>query len=345
MAPDMVANINTTVLMSGVDYFANSAAINPFMDNNQKIDLAVAQQEHSEIKKALEQAGVKVIKVAPPAGCQDGVYTANWALVRGDKAVLASLPNVRQAEQPYAEHILKSLGKQIIHLPSTVLNGQASSHGAIYSRETDEVVSTYGDRSTAEKNRARTEEGDRVAGSAGKSAAWSGRLRFSGQGDALPCGNYLLCGSGYRSDVEAQKFVAESLSFERVQLRTVPLLDNSGQPIINQTSGWADSLFYDIDLAISVLRDNLIAWCPAAFTTESQAKIKQLPLDKIEVSLDEAKNSFACNLVSTGQTVIMSANAPELKSNIEAKSLKTITPRITELAKGGGYIRCTSLTV
>jgi N-dimethylarginine dimethylaminohydrolase len=41
----------------------------------------------------------------------------------------------------------------------------------------------------------------------------------------------------------------------------------------------------------------------------------------------------------------MGAHAPYLKANIEAAGLKTITPDITELAKGGGYIRCTTLTL
>ena len=70
-----------------------------------------------------------------------------------------------------------------------------------------------------------------------------------------------------------------------------------------------------------------------------------MPMDKIEVSFAEATQGFACNLVSTGETVVMSAHAPELKAKIEAKGLKIITPDVTELGKGGGYIRCTTLTL
>ncbi len=78
---------------------------------------------------------------------------------------------------------------------------------------------------------------------------------------------------------------------------------------------------------------------------ESQEKLRALPLEKIEVSLDEAMSGFACNLVSTGKTVIMGANAPKFKAAVEAAGLKTITPQINELSKGGGYIRCTTLTL
>jgi N-dimethylarginine dimethylaminohydrolase len=141
------------------------------------------------------------------------------------------------------------------------------------------------------------------------------------------------------------QFVADTLGYEVISLQTIPERDASGNPVINALSGWPDSFFYDIDLAIAILRDDLVAWCPEAFEPESQAKIRDLPMDKIEVSYKEATESFACNLISTSQTVIMSTTAPELKANIEAKGLKVITPHVSELAKGGGYIRCTTLTL
>lgn len=276
--------------MSGADYFDDQAAINPFMDKQVSIDRAAAQAEHNAIRAALEQAGVTVIKVDPPASCQDGVYTANWALIRGDKAVMSTLPNARQAEEPYAEQVLKDLGKTIYKVPDGV--------------------------------------------------------HFSGQGDALPCGNYLFAGTGYRTEPVAHQFVADTLGYNLIALQTIPQLDDAGRPVINADSGWSDSFFYDIDLALAVISPSLIAWCPEAFTPDSQAKLRAIAdIDKIEVSFTEAKQAFACNLVSTGQTVVMSSTAPELKSNLEARGLQIITPVITELAKGGGYIRCTTLTL
>ncbi len=275
--------------MSGVDYFDDSAAINVFMDNHIPIDKVTAAAEHTAIQHALEESGVTIVKVHPPVDCQDGVYTANWALIRGDKAVLSTLPNARKNEEVYAEKILTNQGKTVFHVPDG--------------------------------------------------------LHFSGQGDALPCSTYLFAGSGYRTDLAVHQFIKETLGYDVISLRTIPARDRLGQPIINKASGWPDSFFYDIDLAIAVLRDDLIAWCPAAFEPESQEKIRNLPLHKIEVSFEEAVEGFACNLVSTGETVIMSASAPKLQSAIEECGLKTITPLIQELAKGGGYIRCTTLTL
>lgn len=282
--------------MSDIDYFDDGQPINPFMTQEAPIDLAKAKIEHENIRAALESAGVTVIKIKPPIGCQDGVYTANWALVRGDKAVLSSLPNARKGEEDYAEQQLVALGKTVIRVP----------------------------------------EG----------------LRASGQGDALPCGDVLFCGSQYRSDVEAQAFIAEQLGYDHIQLQTIPLLDENGQPVINSASGWPDSFYYDIDLALSIIkapngdRKGLIAWCPEAFTPESQAALRAYDaVDKIEVSEREAREGFACNLVSTGKTVIMNEGGMQLAKDLEANGLRIIRLNNPELSKGGGSIRCSTLTL
>lgn len=293
-----VQKINTTVLMSGVDYFDDQFAINPYMNAKDPVEFDKAKHEHEAIRQALQAAGVQVIQVAPPEGCQDGVYTANWALCRGNKAVMSRLPNKRKAEEPYAEQVLRDLGKEIIYAPDN--------------------------------------------------------LRFSGQGDALPCGNDLFVGSTYRTDREMHDFLAETLGYNVVSLETIPKRSwgGLGPRAINKTTGWPDSFFYDIDLALAVLRapsngqKGLIAWCPEAFTHESRQRLHAYDgVEKIVVGRGEAMNGFACNLVSTGETVIMSARAPKLKAELVRRGFKVVTPEITELAKGGGYIRCTTLTL
>lgn len=286
---------NDTIIMSGADYFANDQPINPYY-HDETVDVEAAISEHNAIKAALESAGVAVTTVEAPSTSQDGVYTANWALVRGNTAVLARLPNARKTEEDWAEKILQDLGKTVVRVPED----------------------------------------------------W----HFSGQGDALPCGNYLFCGSTYRSDEAAQEFAARTLGYDRIQLRTIPQLDDSGNPTINASSGWPDSFYYDIDLALAIIKPpvdgkkGIIAYCPEAFTPESQATLNALDdVEKIIVSEQEAREAFACNLVSTGETVVMSATAPNLKAELERRGLTVITPVITELAKGGGYIRCTTLSL
>ena len=290
-----MTNINNSILMSDANHFSTDQPINPYY-HHKSVDYAKAIQEHTAVRELLVQAGVKIVTVLSPIGCQDGVYTANWALVRGDKAVLASLPNARQNEEGYAEKILTNLGKTVIHLPDG--------------------------------------------------------LKFSGQGDALACGNFLFCGSEYRSDAKAQEFVANTLRYERIQLQAIPQCDNTGKAVINQASGWADSFFYDVDMAIAIIRapidgqKGLIAYCPEAFTPASRELLAKFDaVDKIEVSINEAQTGFATNLVSTGETVIMSAHAPKLSEELRRHSLTVLTPKITEIAKGGGFIRCMTLTL
>jgi N-dimethylarginine dimethylaminohydrolase len=277
--------------MSGADYFGDQFAINAHMDSQIPIDIVKAQAEHQNIRAALEEAGITVRQVPAPVDCQDGVYTANWALCRGDKALLAALPNKRQAETPYAEAVLMQQGKTILKLPDGV--------------------------------------------------------RFSGQGDALPCGDLLFVGTNYRTDYAAHQLIGEMLGFKVVSLQTIPkrTLWGWGKRVVNEVTGWPDSYYYDIDLALAVISPNLIAYCPSVFVPQSRKILANLPIEKIIVSRAEATHGFACNLVSTGQTVIMSARAPKLRASLEARGFKTITPEVTELGKGGGYIRCTTLTL
>lgn len=272
--------------MSGADHF-RVEELNPYEHKDLQPDKQQAMREHASLRQAFEHVGIEVVEVEAPDGCQDGIYTANWALVWRGKAVLSSLPNRRQAEEPYAREAVRSYGY-------------------------DPITPPY---------------------------------RFSGQGDALPCGNYLFCGSHYRSAKEMHDFLAATFDCQVVGLQTVPALDFAGNEVINAVTGWPDSYFYDLDLALSVISPNLIAWCPDAFVPESRKKIEALPLEKISVSYAEAVEGFACNLLSTGEYVVMSNRAPELKARLEEKGLKTITPDIKELSKGGGYIRCCSLTL
>jgi N-dimethylarginine dimethylaminohydrolase len=282
--------------MSSAEFFDDSQAINPFMNKDVAVDRQKAQSEHELIEKALRDSGVEVVKVPAPQDCQDGVYTANWALVRGDTAVMSTLPNARKAEEAYAEKVLRDLGKKTVSVPDGI--------------------------------------------------------HFSGQGDALPCGDFLFIGTGYRTEKPAHDFIASTLGYKTISLQTIPKRNWIGRPITNQASGWPDSFFYDIDLALSVLRGpsetekGLIAWCPEAFLSDSRKLLQEFDgVDKIEVSFKEAKEAFACNLVSTGQTVVMSARAPHFTAELVKRGFEVKTPDISELAKGGGYIRCTTLSL
>jgi len=285
--------------MSGADFFGDNDAINVLMDDRIPVDVGKAKAEHASIKSALEQAGVKVVQVASPPNCQDGVYTANWALVRNGTAVMSRLPNKRSPEEAYALKALQDQRLQIKTLPPEV-------------------------------------------------------RRFSGQGDALPCGDILFTQSPFRTTTDAHPYLKEWLGFrELIALRTKPARwFNFGPAKKNKLTGWPDSPTYDIDLALAVLKwpadgqKGLIAYCPAVFRRSSREFLRQYDaVDKIEVSWHEALKAFALNLVSTGGTVIMNSGAPKFQAALEAHGLRTVALPLPELRKGGGSIRCTTLTL
>jgi N-dimethylarginine dimethylaminohydrolase len=227
------------------------------------------------------------------------VYTANWALVRGGKAVMSRLPNKRRPEERFALEVLRGLGLETIILPPEV-------------------------------------------------------KRFSGQGDALPCGDILFAQSPYRTTRDAHKYLKEMLGFKEViSLRTKPARwFRFGPAKKNKLTGLPDSPTYDLDLALAVLKPpvgpqkGLIAYCPEVFKRRSRKLLRNYEgLDKIEVSRQEALRSQALNLVSTGETVIMNGGAPVFQAALEAHGLGTITLDLPELRKGGGSIRCSTLTL
>jgi len=279
--------INQKLLVSGADYFADTYEINPYY-TQKSIDVQKAQAEHAAILACFEEAGIELVKVDPPKDCQDGVYTANWALVKDGVAIMSRLPEARKAEEPYAKTQLEKLGIKTIEVPGNHL--------------------------------------------------------YSGQGDSLICGKYLFAGRGYRSDPEAQQFAANTFGLELIQVHALPQLNDDGTEHINPFTNHADSFWYDIDLAISVIDDHTIAYCRDALDEESQQKIDALTdIDKIIVDYDECTKGFANNLVGTGKHVIMSNKAPKLQAELEKRGLICLTPDVTELKKGGGYIRCVSL--
>jgi N-dimethylarginine dimethylaminohydrolase len=150
---------------------------------------------------------------------------------------------------------------------------------------------------------------------------------FSGQGDALPCGNLLLAGYGWRTDQRMHGFLSRTLGYDVVPLHTV-------------SRRW-----YDIDLAIGVIDNpHTLAYCPDVFDEPSRRRIRGLGLDLVEVTLAETER-FALNLVSDGKTVTMTQGAPRLAAALRERGLEVIELKTTELEKGGGGIRCTALTL
>lgn len=150
---------------------------------------------------------------------------------------------------------------------------------------------------------------------------------FSGQGDALACGDLLLAGHGQRTDRRMHPVLAGQLGYEVVPLCT------------------AGPRWYDLDLAVAVVESpHALAYCPDALDGPSRRRLRGLGLELIEVGADEAAR-FALNLVSDGSIVTMTRGAPRLAAALRGYGLRVVELETTELAKGGGGVRCTALTL
>lgn len=149
---------------------------------------------------------------------------------------------------------------------------------------------------------------------------------FSGQGDALPWGDLLLAASGQRTDRRVHAVLRDYLDYEIVPLQTV------------------DARWYDLDLAVAVIDENTLAHCPEALDRPSRGRLRALGCDLVEVEPAEALR-FALNLVSDGRTVTMSEGAPRLAAALRERGLAVDEVVTTQLRKGGGGVRCTSLTL
>ena len=286
--------------MSGAEYMSNELEINPYMDSSQPFDVAKAVEQFNGIRRELTGVGIEVLKYDAPKGCQDGVFTANEALLSIDDStmLMARLPKGREQETPYYDKIFRDLNKTILYLPNP---------------------------------------------------DWY----FSGQGDALRYGDYLLAGQKFRTSPgpEVHKFIADNLGYKVLSLQAKAILNPNGSPNINKVTGLPNSDFYDIDYAVAPIRwpsatqSGLLAVCREAFESESIDQIMSLPnTDIIWVPRDEATGVSAVNLVSTGEAVVMNAGAPVLKRALEEHGLYVVTTVNDELKKNGGSVRCTTIT-
>jgi N-dimethylarginine dimethylaminohydrolase len=115
-------SLNQRVLVSDAKYL-HPMGINAFENPEVQPDHAAAIAQHEAVVAALQDLGVTVERVPGPPDCQDGVFTANWGLVWNGRALMSRLPNLRQAEEPFAEAALTELGFAT-RRASTLFSGQ-----------------------------------------------------------------------------------------------------------------------------------------------------------------------------------------------------------------------------
>ncbi len=135
------------LLMCSAEHFRIDYTINPYMDPAGQPDHAAAIAEHGRIVEAHLDAGRKIEFVDPDPRCPDMTYTANAAVVRGNRAVLATLPPERAGETPHHRAWLESHGFELADTPHSFSGqGDALAHDEI-------LLAGYGQRTDVRAHR------------------------------------------------------------------------------------------------------------------------------------------------------------------------------------------------
>ncbi|MCX5388982.1 dimethylargininase [Streptomyces sp. NBC_00094] len=145
-----------------------------------------------------------------------------------------------------------------------------------------------------------------------------------GEGDYLLVGEWLLAGTGFRSDPrshdEAQEFF--------------------GRPVIGLTL--VDPNYYHLDTALTVLDEQTIAYYPPAFSPGSLAVLRRLFPDAVIATAEDAA-VFGLNAASDGYNVVLAHNATGMAEQLRARGFNPIGVDLSELLKAGGSVKCCTL--
>lgn len=153
-----------------------------------------------------------------------------------------------------------------------------------------------------------------------RQAAWTNE----GEGDFLRAGDWLLAGSGFRTDrrshVETEEFF--------------------GRPVIGLTL--VDGCYYHLDTALAVLDERTIMYYPGAFSEGSRRILQELFPDAVTASPEDAA-AFGLNAVSDGHHVVLPAGATRLVAQLRERGFDPVGLDVSELLRAGGGVKCCTL--
>jgi len=147
------------------------------------------------------------------------------------------------------------------------------------------------------------------------------RLTNEGEGDCLPAGGRLLCGTGFRTSQPAHDEIRYVL----------------GRPVVGLTL--VDPRFYHLDTALAVLSANDIMYYPRAFSPSSRALLRTLYPDAI-IASDADAAAFGLNAVSDGANVVLPQAATGLLGELRERGYTPVGVDVSELTKAGGAVKC-----
>jgi N-dimethylarginine dimethylaminohydrolase len=149
---------------------------------------------------------------------------------------------------------------------------------------------------------------------------------FEGAGDALFCGETLIAGYRFRSDVRSHQWIGDRLGLEVLPLELI------------------DPRFYHLDTCFCPLSPDLALYYPGAFDEYGRSVLQARIPRLIEVAPEEAI-SFSCNAVVVGSTVILNDGAPKLAATLKESGFAVRPLGFSEFIKSGGSAKCLTFRI
>jgi N-dimethylarginine dimethylaminohydrolase len=143
------------------------------------------------------------------------------------------------------------------------------------------------------------------------------------EGDFAVLSERILAGYGFRTNRAAHAEAAALTGREVISLELV------------------DPHLFHLDVALAVLDDERdhLAYYPPAFSPASRQLLADTFPDAIIATKGDAY-AFGLNCVSDGRNVFLPSGAADLRAAIAAAGYRPISIDLSELAKGGGSVKC-----
>ncbi len=151
---------------------------------------------------------------------------------------------------------------------------------------------------------------------------------FEGMGDALWSfeNNKLFLGHGYRTHQDVANQLKKIIQKPVINLKLI------------------SPYFYHLDTCLAILDQDTCAYVKEAFDKDSLKKLDQHFKLKIEIPIEEARKSLACNLFCPdGKTVIIDQQNVDTISRLGDYKFKIKKVDTSEFLKSGGSVFCLKL--
>ncbi len=147
-----------------------------------------------------------------------------------------------------------------------------------------------------------------------------------GEGDLRVCGDFVLAGTGFRTDLAAHAEAQELF----------------GRPVV--TLQLVDPRYYHLDTALAVLSPDNVAYFPGAFSPGSQTVLRRMFPDAVLATAEDAA-VLGLNAVSDGRRVVLPTAAKGLAEKLALRGYEPIPVDVSEMHKAGGGPKCCTLEV